>query len=106
MNADLLAIFAHPDDAELLAGGTLIKAVDQGHRVALADLTRGEMGSSGTPEIRAAEAARSAELMGISARENLGLPDGHLTNSDQMRRVVVEAIRKFRPRTVITHYRV
>lgn len=103
---DLLALFAHPDDAELLAGGTLIKAVDQGHRVAAADLTRGELGSTGTPEIRAREAAASAEVMGLVARENLGLPDGHLAATDAMRRVVVEAIRRFRPRTVITHFNV
>ncbi len=102
--ADLLAVFAHPDDAELLAGGTLIKAVDQGHRVAAVDLTRGELGSKGTPEIRASEAAASAELMGLMARENLGLPDGHLAATDAMRRAVVEAIRRFRPRVVVTHY--
>jgi bacillithiol biosynthesis deacetylase BshB1 len=103
-HADLLALFAHPDDAELLAGGTLIKAVDQGHRVAAVDLTRGELGSKGTPELRAREAAAAAEMMGLAARENLGLPDGHLAATDAMRRAVVEAIRRFRPRTVITHY--
>lgn len=103
---DLLALFAHPDDAELLAGGTLIKAVDQGYRVAAADLTRGELGSTGTPEVRAREAAASAEVMGLVARENLGLPDGHLASTDAMRRVVVEAIRRFRPRTVITHFKI
>ena len=105
-SADLLALFAHPDDAELLAGGTLIKAVDQGHRVVAADLTRGELGSKGTPEIRAQEAAAAADVMGLAARHNLGLPDGHLAATDAMRRVVVEAIRRFRPRVVITHYTV
>jgi bacillithiol biosynthesis deacetylase BshB1 len=104
--ADLLAIFAHPDDAELLVGGTLIKAADQGHRVVVADLTRGELGSKGTPEIRAKEAMAAAEVMGVSERINLGLPDGHLAATDAMRRVVVELIRKHQPRTVITHYRV
>ena len=100
----LLATFAHPDDAELLAGGTLIKAVDQGHRVGVLDLTRGELGTRGTPELRAREAAAAAELMGLAVRESLGLPDGHLDNTDAMRREVVAAIRRHRPRTVITHY--
>lgn len=104
MHADLLAIFAHPDDAELLAGGTLIKAADQGHRVVVADLTRGELGTKGTPEIRAQEAMAAARVMGVAERTNLGLPDGHLAATDAMRRVVVETIRKYQPRTVITHY--
>ena len=102
MPCDLLALFAHPDDAELLAGGTLIKAVDQGYKVVAADLTRGELGSKGTPELRAKEAAAAAEVMGLAERVNLGLPDGHLASTDAMRRVVVEAIRKYQPRTVIT----
>lgn len=101
---DLLAIFAHPDDAELLAGGTLAKAVDQGHTVAAVDLTRGELGTKGTPEIRAAEAADAARILGMASRESLDLGDGHLDNTDAMRRVVVEAIRRHRPRVVVTHY--
>ncbi len=104
--ADLLALFAHPDDAELLAGGTLIKAVDQGYRVVAAGLTRGELGSKGTPELRAKEAAAAADVMGLAERVNLGLPDGHLASTDAMRRIVVEAIRRYQPRTVITHYTV
>ncbi len=102
--ADLLALFAHPDDAELLAGGTLIGAVDRGHRVAIVDLTRGELGSKGSPELRAEEAAQAAAVMGVAHRESLGLPDGQLAHSDAMRRAVVEAIRRHRPRTVVTHY--
>ena len=101
---DLLAIFAHPDDAELLAGGTLIKAVDQGHRVAAVDLTRGELGTKGTPERRAEEAAAAAAVIGLAARESLGLPDGRLANDTESRRVVIEAIRRHRPRVVVTHY--
>ena len=102
--ADLLAIFSHPDDAELLAGGTIIKAVDQGHAVAVIDLTRGELGTKGTPEVRAREAQDAARVMGLVARECLDLGDGHLDNTDATRRTVVEVIRRFRPRTVITHY--
>jgi bacillithiol biosynthesis deacetylase BshB1 len=104
MPVDLLAIMAHPDDAELLCGGTLIRAVDQGHRAAVLDLTRGELGSRGTPELRAEEAARSSEIMGLSERVNAGLPDGHLANNDATRRVVVEQLRRLRPRTVIVQY--
>lgn len=101
---DLLAIFAHPDDAELLAGGTLAAAAAQGHRVGILDLTRGEMGSRGTPEIRAAEAQEAAAVLGVAHRVSAGLPDGHLdASSDAMRRVVVSHLRAFRPRLVITH---
>lgn len=103
-HADLLAIFAHPDDAELLAGGTLIKAVDQGHAVAMVDLTRGELGTRGTPELRDDEAQAAARVIGAVGRENLGLGDGHIDNNDATRRAVVEAIRRVRPRAVITHY--
>ena len=101
---DLLAMMAHPDDAELLCGGTLAVSADQGHRVGIVDLTRGELGSKGTAEIRAAEAQRAAEILGAVSRESLGLPDGHLANTDAMRRSVVEAIRRHRPQTIITHY--
>jgi len=104
MSTDLLAIFAHPDDAELLCGGTLAVSVDLGHTVGIVDLTRGELGSKGTPEIRAAEAQHAAEVLGAASRECLGLPDGRLSNTDATRRVVVEAIRRQRPRVVITHY--
>lgn len=100
-SVDLLAAFAHPDDAELLVGGTLARAHDQGHRTGILDLTRGEMGSKGTPELRANEAARAAEILGVAERHTAGLPDGHLQNNDAMRRVVVEWIRRLRPRTVL-----
>jgi bacillithiol biosynthesis deacetylase BshB1 len=98
---DLLAMAAHPDDAELTCGGTLVKASRAGHRTAIVDLTRGELGTRGSPEIRAAEAARSAETMGVGQRVNAALPDAGLHNTDDARRTVVELIRQFRPRTVI-----
>lgn len=103
---DLLAIFAHPDDAELLVGGTLARSAEAGYRTAAVDLTRGELGTKGTPEIRAREAAAAAEVLGLAGRENLELPDGGLANGDATRRVVVEAIRRHRPRVVVTHYAV
>ena len=74
---DVLAVFSHPDDAELTMAGTLIKLKRLGRRVGIADMTRGEMGTRGTPEIRAKEALTSASVMGLDVRVNLGLPDGH-----------------------------
>jgi len=102
---DVLAIMAHPDDAELLVGGALIKSADAGERVGVLDLTRGELGSRGTPEIRASEAAAAAEIMGLAVRRNAGLPDGHLENSLEARKVVAGLIRELRPRVVVTHWR-
>lgn len=104
MPLDLLAAVAHPDDAELLAGGTLAKAVDAGRRVGILDLTHGEMGSRGNAEIRARESAAASLVLGISARTNAGLPDGHLENNDAMRRVMVEQLRRLKPRVVIAPY--
>ena len=104
MSVDLLAIMAHPDDAELLCGGTLARAADQGHRTGILDLTRGELGSRGTPELRAQEAMEAARILGVAERHNAGLRDGYLVNDDASRRAVVEHLRRFRPRTVILHY--
>lgn len=101
---DLLAVGCHPDDVELTCGGTLRRAADQGHRTGILDLTRGEMGSRGTPETRAAEAARAAELLGAAVRENLGLPDAHLSNDEEGRAQVVDALRRLRPSVVILPY--
>ena len=104
MPTDLLAIVAHPDDAELLCGGTLAKAADHGHRTGILDLTRGELGSRGSPELRAEEAAKAARVLGVSERANAGLKDGHLRNDDASRVVIVEQLRRFRPRVVILPY--
>jgi bacillithiol biosynthesis deacetylase BshB1 len=97
---------AHPDDAELLCGGALIKSADRGERVGVLDLTAGESGSSGSRETRAREADRAAEIMGLAVRRCAGLPDARLDNSEAARRVVVEQIRALRPRVVVTHWRV
>src|SRR5262245_49311487 len=86
---DILAIFAHPDDAELTMGGTLLKLKSLGYRTGIADMTRGEMGTRGTPEIRAKEALDAARLMGLDARVNLGLPDGHLALNEEGKQAVV-----------------
>jgi bacillithiol biosynthesis deacetylase BshB1 len=97
---------AHPDDAELLCGGALIKAVTRGARVGVLDLTAGEMGSSGSAEIRAQEAARSAEIMGLAERRCAGLPDSALENDIRSRLVVAGHLRALRPRVVVTHWKV
>lgn len=101
---DILAVMAHPDDAELLCGGALRKSTRRGERAGIVDLTRGEMGSRGTPEIRAREAERAAEILGLAERRNAGLPDGHLENSLEARRTVAGLIRELRPRIVVTHW--
>ncbi len=98
---DLLAIAAHPDDAELTCGGTLARAARQGHRVAILDLVAGESGTAGSAAVRAREAERAAAALGVHYRGNAGLRDAHLHNTDEARRVVVEWIRHYRPRTVI-----
>jgi len=98
---ELLAIAAHPDDVELTCGGTLVKAAKTGYRTGIIDLTRGEMGTRGTPETRAAEAAAAAEVMGVSKRLNAGLPDAGVQNTDESRQVLVPLIRQLKPRVVI-----
>jgi len=101
MTVDLLAIAAHRDDVELTCAGTLIKAADRGHRTGILDLTAGETGSRGSAELRGLEADRAAAVLGVSERKNAGLPDARLLNTDDTRRIVVEAIRHFAPRVVI-----
>src|SRR4051812_26982199 len=99
---DVLAIFSHPDDAELTMAGTLIKLKALGHRVGVADMTRGERGTRGTPETRAKEALDAARVMGLDVRTNLELPDGHIALNKQTRQTVVRAMRKYRPVVVFT----
>jgi bacillithiol biosynthesis deacetylase BshB1 len=102
---DVLALFAHPDDAELLCGATLARSVDAGERVAIIDLTGGEMGSQGTPELRAREAAEAAGILGVELRRCLGLPDSRLENTHEVRVAVVAVLRELRPRVVVTHWK-
>ena len=104
MPVDVLAIAAHRDDVELTCAGTLLRVADAGRRTGILDLTAGETGTRGSAELREKEAARAAEVLGVSERRNAGLPDAHLQNTDQMRRVVVEHIRHFAPRVVILPY--
>ena len=100
-SVDILAIGAHPDDVELGCGGTLAKHVAAGHRVAILDLTRGEMGTRGTAELRDAEAQEAARVLGVTQRLNAGMRDGFLENSEANQRVLIAFIRAFRPRIVL-----
>lgn len=104
MGVDLLVIAAHPDDAELTSGGTLLKAAAAGHRTGILDLTRGETGTRGTPDVRLREAARAAKILRVAVRRNLGLPDAHLRLCDEYKAAVAEVIRELEPRTVILPY--
>jgi N-acetylglucosamine malate deacetylase 1 len=103
---DVLAIMAHPDDAELLCGGSLAKSAAAGQRVGIVDLTAGEMGSQGTPELRAREAEAAARILGIAVRRCAGLRDSLLENDERTRMAVVALLRELRPRVVVTHWKV
>ncbi len=98
---DVAGICAHPDDAELVMGGTLAAEAARGRRVAVVDLTRGEMGSRGTEETRAREALDAARILGVAHRESLGLPDARLAPTTEQKDVVVAALRRLRPRVVL-----
>jgi bacillithiol biosynthesis deacetylase BshB1 len=97
----ILAIAAHRDDVELTCGGTLVKAAKRGQRTAIIDLTQGEMGTRGSAQLRGAEAESAARVLGVSARETLGLPDAGIENTPATRELLARAIRRFQPRVVI-----
>jgi N-acetylglucosamine malate deacetylase 1 len=104
MKLDLLAIAAHPDDVELTSGGTLLKMARAGYKTGILDLTAGEMGTRGTPETRAKEAAKSAEILRVSWRGTLGVPDSDVQPSRQHKLRLAVVIRELRPQTVILPY--
>ncbi len=104
MKLDVLAIAAHPDDVELSCGGTLLKMAEMGYRTGILDLTRGEMGTRGTPKIRAREAAAAAKILRVKVRENLGLPDSRLEVNEEFKRKIAERIRALQPHIVILPY--
>ncbi len=101
---DILAIAAHPDDVEQTCGGTLIKMGEAGYRTGILDLTAGDMGSRGTPELRIAESNKAAEHMRLSWRQNLRMPDARLENHIGARMTLAGVIRRIRPRVVILPY--
>src|SRR5512146_3247995 len=101
MPIDLLAIAAHRDDVELTCGGTLLVAAARGRTTGILDLSQGEAGTRGSADIRGEEAARAAAILGVSVRENLGLPDAGIVNSPETRAMVAGVIRRLKPRAVI-----
>lgn len=98
---DILAFGAHPDDIELGCGGTLISHVKKGKKVGLIDLTLGELGTRGTPEIRLQEAEEAAKIIGADVRENLRMADGFFENDEAHQRLVIQAIRKYKPEIIL-----
>ena len=101
---DLMAIAAHPDDVEQTCGGTLLRMAEAGYRTGILDLTAGDMGTRGSPEIRVAESADAAKILRVSHRENLHFPDARLENSMAGRMTLAQRLRELRPRTVILPY--
>jgi N-acetylglucosamine malate deacetylase 1 len=104
MQLDILAFGAHPDDVELFAGGTLAKMTALGHSVGVIDMTRGELGTRGTPALRKKEARKAAEILGLKIRENVGLDDGNVLVTRESRLKVIRILREYCPRIVLTHY--
>src|SRR5215470_1716895 len=99
---DVLAVFSHPDDAELSVAGTLLKLKKLGYRTGVCDMTRGEMGTRGTPEIRAKEALDAARIMKLDVRLNLEQPDGHVWPSEVARTAFVRVLRTHKPKVLLT----
>jgi N-acetylglucosamine malate deacetylase 1 len=103
MKLDILVLAAHPDDAELGCGGTIAKHTSQGYKVGIVDFTQGELGTRGTIDSRADEAATAAKIQGVVVRENLKLKDGFFQNDPAHQLKVVQAIRKYRPDIILAN---
>ena len=101
---DVLAFGTHPDDLEISCGGTLILLANLGHRVGAVDLTRGELGTRGSEETRAREAAAASQLLKVCVRENLDIPDGHIEKNQENLHRVIRILRQYRPRLVLAPY--
>lgn len=100
---DFMAVGAHPDDVEIMAGGTIAKLTALGRTGVFVDLTAGEMGTRGTPELRYEESLAAAKVLGITNRVCLRLPDGHLQNSMDAQTLLITQIRKYKPKVILTH---
>ena len=100
---DILVMAAHPDDAELSCSGTILSYIAQGKKVGIVDFTRGEMGTRGTPEIRLQESNDATKILGLHARENLGLADGFFQNDQASQLILMEVIRRYRPEIVLAN---
>lgn len=103
MKLDILVIAAHPDDAELACSGTIAAQIAKGYKVGILDLTKGEMGTRGTPELRLQESEAASKIMGISVRENLGFKDIFFKDDDSHRLEIVKIIRKYKPEIVLAN---
>jgi bacillithiol biosynthesis deacetylase BshB1 len=103
MKLDLLVLAVHPDDAELGCSGTIIKHIAQGKKVGIVDFTKGELGTRGTVETRAEESKNASTIMGVHARENIGIRDGFFKNDEAHQLEVVKMIRKYQPEIVLTN---
>src|SRR2546423_1501709 len=101
---DVLAVCAHPDDSELICGGTLARSVALGHSAGIVSLTGGELGSRGSVDLRAKEAAAAAKVLGLSFHDTLGLPDGAVLNTPENRAKLAAFVRRAKPSVVITHW--
>lgn len=105
MRLDALFFAAHPDDAELSAGGTIIRLVKSGKKAGIIDLTQGELSTRGTLETRKKETQKASKVLGITVRENLNIPDGSIENNDINRLKVISSIRKYKPEIIfLPHY--
>jgi len=102
IDLDVLAVFSHPDDAELSVSGTLLRLKSLGYSTAVLDMTRGEMGTRGTPETRAKESVEAAQIMKLDLRLNLEQPDGHIWLTEEARTAVVRILRSHKPKIVLT----
>ena len=103
MKLDILAFGVHPDDVELGCAGTIMAAIDQGKKVGIVDLTRGELGTRGTPTTRTQEAAAAAKIMGVDVRENLDMADGFFINDEAHQRKIITLIRKYQPDVILAN---
>lgn len=103
MKVDILAFGAHPDDIEISCAGALLKAIADGQTAAVVDLTRGELGTRGSAELRLQEAEAAAKILGLSSRENLSLQDGFISNDESQQMEVIKAIRKYQPEVVLAN---
>jgi len=101
MKLDILAIGVHPDDVELSCAGTLLRHIAAGYTAGILDLTQGELGTRGTPEIRRKEAMKAAEILGVATREIMNLKDGFFTGANDEMLEIVKRIRKYRPKIVL-----
>lgn len=103
MKLDILVLAAHPDDAELGCGGTIAKHIKMGKKVGVVDLTKGELGTRGSVEVREKEASEASKILGLTIRENLALPDGFFSNAPEYQKEIIKVVRKYQPEIVLAN---